>query len=61
MKFEDPLLQKAYEDYLAVRRALGRTKPVCLMDLATIAAKALPKARASWTSWTSPRRSTPAP
>ena len=37
--FEDGLLQKAYEDYLAVRRELGRTKPVCLMDLATVAVR----------------------
>ena len=43
VQFEDPLLQAAYEDYLEVRRALGRTKPVCLMDLATIAVKALKK------------------
>ena len=42
-KFEDGLLQKAYDDYMAVRRDLGRTKPVCLMDLATIAVKALKK------------------
>ncbi len=39
--FEDDLLQKAYEDYMAVRANLGRTKPVCLMDLATIAVKHL--------------------
>ena len=39
--FEDPLLQKTYDEYLAVRTALGRTKPVCLMDLATIAVKHL--------------------
>ena len=39
--FEDPLLQKTYEDYLSTRRALGRTKPVCLMDLATLAVRAL--------------------
>ena len=39
--FEDRLLQQAYEDYLAVRKELGRTKPVCLMDLATIAVKYL--------------------
>ena len=37
--FEDPLLEKAYGDYLAVRRELGRTKPVCLMDVATIAVR----------------------
>ena len=39
--FEDPLLQGAYEEYLALRKELGRTKPVCLMDLATLAARAL--------------------
>ena len=39
--FEDETLQKAYNDYLAVRSDLGRTKPVTLMDLGTIAAKAL--------------------
>ncbi|MBR1585836.1 MAG: phosphoribosylformylglycinamidine synthase, partial [Clostridia bacterium] len=43
VKFEDALLQKAYEDYLAVRRELGRTKPICLMDLATIAVRQLKK------------------
>lgn len=42
--FEDPLLEKAYRDYLDTRKALGRTKPVCLMDVATIAVRAL-KAR----------------
>ncbi len=42
--FEDDLLQGAFEDYLAVRRDLGRTKPICLMDLATVAVKALKKA-----------------
>ncbi len=41
--FEDPLLQKAYEDYLAVRKELGRTKPVCLMDIATLAVRYLKK------------------
>ncbi|MBQ7688464.1 MAG: phosphoribosylformylglycinamidine synthase [Clostridia bacterium] len=41
--FADPLLQAAYEDYLAVRKDLGSTKPVCLMDLATVAVKALKK------------------
>ena len=40
-EFEDELLQSAYNDYLNVRRELGRTKPVCLMDLATIAVKYL--------------------
>lgn len=42
--FEDPLLQSAHEDYLAVRREVGRTKPVNLMDIGTIAARCL-KAR----------------
>ena len=40
--FEDALLQKTYEDYLTTRNALGRSeKPICLMDLATIAVKHL--------------------
>ena len=39
--FEDDLLQNAYDEYIAVRKELGRTKPVCLMDLATIAVKHL--------------------
>ena len=39
--FEDELLQSAYNDYIAVRKELGRTKPICLMDLATIAVKHL--------------------
>ena len=40
--FADPLLQKTYETYLATRNALGRqAKPICLMDLATIAVKHL--------------------
>ena len=43
VKFEDPLLEKTFEEYLAVRRSLGRTKPVCLMDLATVAVKYLKK------------------
>ncbi len=43
VKFEDALLQGAYEEYLAVRRELGRTKPICLMDLATVAVKYLKK------------------
>ena len=40
--FEDALLQKTYEEYLAARQALGReNKPICLMDLATVAVKHL--------------------
>ena len=44
VEFEDALLRKAYEDYLQVRKELGRTKPICLMDIATIAVRALKKA-----------------
>ncbi len=39
--FEDPLLEHAYGEYLAVRKQLGRTKPINLMDIATLAAKYL--------------------
>ena len=41
--FEDELLQATYEDYIATRKALGRTKPVCLMDIATLAVRHLKK------------------
>jgi phosphoribosylformylglycinamidine synthase len=41
---ESPLLQKAYDDYLAVRKAVGRDKPVNLMDIATIAVRYLKQA-----------------
>ncbi len=41
--FEDELLQKAYEEYMQTRKDLNRTKPVCLMDLATIAVRHLKK------------------
>ena len=40
-RFEDELLQKAYDEYIAVRKELGRTKPICLMDIATVAVKYL--------------------
>ncbi len=39
--FEDEQIEAAYEDYLAVRRSLGRVKPVCLMDVATLAVRYL--------------------
>ena len=39
--FEDEDVEKAYRRYLAVRGELNRTKPVCLMDIATIGAKYL--------------------
>ena len=44
VRFEDALLEKAWQDYLDTRKALNRTKPICLMDLATVAVKALKKA-----------------
>ncbi len=43
IQFAEPALEAAYEDYLATRRALGRTKPVNLMDIGTLAAKYLKK------------------
>ncbi len=39
--FEDALLQKAYDEYLGIRKAIGRTKPINLMDIATIATRYL--------------------
>ncbi len=39
--FEDALLQEAYEEYLALREEIGRTKPQNLMDIGTLAAKVL--------------------
>ena len=44
VQFEDELLQSAYSDYIEARKSLCRTKPICLMDLGTLAAKCL-KAR----------------
>ena len=42
VSFEDELLKKTYEEYLSAREALGRShKPICLMDLATVAVKHL--------------------
>ena len=41
VEFEDELLQKAYDDYISVRKAINRTKPVNLMDLATVATRYL--------------------
>ncbi|MBR3242530.1 MAG: phosphoribosylformylglycinamidine synthase, partial [Parasporobacterium sp.] len=43
IKFEDEVLENAYKDYLNTRKELGRTKPVCLMDIATLAVKFLRK------------------
>lgn len=41
VEFEDDLLSRAYEDYISVRRQLGRKKPINLMDIATVATKYL--------------------
>ncbi len=43
VKFEDALLQSAYDEYIATRQALGRTKPINLMDIGTLAGKYLHK------------------
>ncbi len=43
VSFEDKLLQDAYDEYIKTREFLGRTKPVCLMDIATLAVKYLRK------------------
>ena len=43
VKFEDELLQSTYEDYIATRKELGRTKPINLMDIATLATRYLKK------------------
>ena len=42
--FEDELLEKAWQEYLDARKALGRTKPINLMDMATLAVRYLKKA-----------------
>ena len=43
VKFNDEYIQKTYEDYLETRKELGRTKPVNLMDIGTLAARYLKK------------------
>ena len=43
VKFEDELLQNAYDDYVQTRAQIGRTKPINLMDIATVATKYLNK------------------
>ena len=44
VSFEDKLLEDAYNDYLGARKSIGRTKPINLMDIGTIAAKCLKRA-----------------
>ncbi len=43
VKFEDKLLENAYNEYVETRKKLGRTKPINLMDIATLAGKYLKK------------------
>ena len=43
VKFEDKLIEEAFRDYLSAREEIGRTKPVNLMDIGTIACKLLKK------------------
>ncbi len=38
-EFEDELAQKIFDEYIATRKELNRTKPINLMDLATIATR----------------------
>lgn len=44
VKFNDEYIQKAWERYIADRKDLNRTKPINLMDIATMAPKVLKKA-----------------
>ena len=41
VKFDDPLLQSAYDEYIAARHEIGRTKPINLMDIATVGTRYL--------------------
>ncbi len=43
VRFDDEKSKKPFERYLELRERLGVKKPVCLMDIAVIAAKALKK------------------
>ena len=43
VKFDDKLLQNAYDEYIQTRKELNRTKPINLMDIGTLAAKYLKK------------------
>lgn len=43
VEFEDKLVKAAYDEYMADREAIGYKKPVCLMDIATVAVKVLGK------------------
>ncbi|MBR6915310.1 MAG: phosphoribosylformylglycinamidine synthase, partial [Clostridia bacterium] len=41
VKFDDPAIEKTYREYLRTREQLGVTKPVTLMNIATLAVKKL--------------------
>ncbi len=41
VRFEDDFIQKEYDNYIAMRREVNRTKPINLMDIATIATRVL--------------------
>ncbi len=41
--FEDELIESAWKEYIAKREELGRTKPINLMDVATLATRVLKK------------------
>ncbi len=43
VEFHDDFLKEAYEEYIETRKALSRTKPICLMDIATLAVRYLKK------------------
>ena len=43
VEFEDEVIEETYREYLKVRESLNIKKPVCLMDIATVAAKYLKK------------------
>lgn len=43
IEFEDEKVRQAFERYLKIRESVGDKKPMCLMDMACIAAKALKK------------------
>ncbi len=43
VKFEDDLLKQTYDEYVSTRQFLNRTKPINLMDLATVAVRYLKK------------------
>lgn len=41
VKFEDNILQNAWNEYISIRNELNRTKPINLMDVATVGARYL--------------------